>query len=108
LKILSAHRVDVVLSDHLMPGGTGTELARQIKSSHDNVLVVLLSGVNEMPADAGCEDLFLSKLEGPTGLCEKISSLLREATNESVGGCSRGQITSSLKCSKHACLQEIS
>jgi CheY-like chemotaxis protein len=92
LEIVSAHRIDVVLSDHLMPGGSGTELARQIKSSHPNVLVVLLSGVNEMPADAGCEDLFLSKLEGPTGLCEKISSLLEKRQTRASGAAQEGKL----------------
>ena len=32
LALLAQHPVDLVLSDHLMPGLTGAELARQIKA----------------------------------------------------------------------------
>src|SRR6516225_8318271 len=48
LEIVSTRHVDLVLSDHLMPGSTGTELARQIKSRLPQLPVVLLSGVNEV------------------------------------------------------------
>src|SRR6185437_11780856 len=36
LRILSNTPVDLVLSDQLMPGGTGTDLARQVKARHPN------------------------------------------------------------------------
>ena len=70
--------MDFVLSDHLMPGSTGTELARQIKAMRPTLPVILLSGVNEVPADAGAVDLFLSKVEGPSTLCESIAQVLGE------------------------------
>src|ERR1700739_4062193 len=43
LAILASRRVDLVLTDHLMPGITGLELARQVKSQHPGIQVVLLS-----------------------------------------------------------------
>jgi CheY-like chemotaxis protein len=76
LAIIATRHVDLVLSDHLMPGWTGIELARQIKGSWPNLPVILFSGVNEIPAGADCADLFLSKVEGPETLCEKISMVL--------------------------------
>ena len=76
LDILTCSHVDLVLSDQLMPGGTGTELAQQIKSRRPDLPVVLLSGVNEIPADADFVDLFVSKVEGPRALCEHISEVL--------------------------------
>jgi CheY-like chemotaxis protein len=79
LEVLSSHRVDLVLSDYLMPGLSGAQLARQIKMSLPNLPVILYSGVNEVPADAHCSDLFLSKVAGPAVLCEKISAILAEA-----------------------------
>ena len=76
LEIVSSRHIDLVLSDHLMPGSTGTELARQIKSRLPQLPVVLLSGVNEVPSDADCADLFLSKTAGPVNLCESIARVL--------------------------------
>ncbi len=76
LGIVSSRPIDLVLSDYLMPGSSGTELAREIKAGWPSLPVILHSGVNEIPADAGCADLFLSKVEGPAVLCERIASVL--------------------------------
>lgn len=76
LEILSRQPVDLLLSDQLMPGTIGTELARKAKAAHPQLPVIVLSGVNEIPSDAEFADLFLSKVEGPEALCEKISALL--------------------------------
>jgi CheY-like chemotaxis protein len=76
LQIVASSGIDLVLSDHLMPCVTGTELARQVKASAPALPVILLSGVNDVPADADCADLFLSKLVGPVSLCESISRVL--------------------------------
>lgn len=79
LQALKEHRVDLVLTDQLMPGGTGTELAQSIKGIRPDLPVVLISGVNELPADARWADVFISKTEGPTAMCEKISAALAAA-----------------------------
>ena len=76
LEIADSRHIDLVLSDHLMPGSKGTELARQIKAFLPKVPFILLSGVNEVPADANCADMFLSKLEGPRVLCEIVEHFL--------------------------------
>lgn len=78
LEIFSTEKIDLVLSDQLMPGRTGTELARDIKSQSPRIPVLVISGVNEVPFDADAADLFMSKVEGPTAMCEKVSSLLKE------------------------------
>ncbi|HEY6350994.1 MAG TPA: response regulator [Candidatus Angelobacter sp.] len=79
LDVLTAQRVDLVLSDQLMPGQTGTELARQIKSKWPSLPVILLSGVNEIPPDAEIADLFLSKVEGPVSLCQRVNDILNRS-----------------------------
>ena len=79
LEIVFSRHIDLVLSDHLMPGSTGTELTRQIKSKLPELPVILLSGVNEVPADAGCADLFLSKVVGPVIMCENVAMILEGA-----------------------------
>ena len=41
--------------------------------------VVLLSGVNEIPIGADVADAFLSKVEGPDSLCEKVAVVLNRS-----------------------------
>jgi len=76
LDILASSRVDLVLSDQLMPGLTGTELARQIKNRWPSLPVILISGVNEIPPDSEIADLFMSKVEGPIMMCQNINDVL--------------------------------
>jgi CheY-like chemotaxis protein len=75
-EVLAARSVDLILSDQLMPGTTGTELARTVKSMYPQIPFVLVSGVNEMPEGIELTDLFISKLEGPVILIQKITELL--------------------------------
>jgi CheY-like chemotaxis protein len=90
LALLAQHPVDLVLSDHLMPGLTGAELARQIKAQKPELPVILISAVNEIPADAAYADLFMSKLDGPIAMCENISAMLARAKNGSGNGSENG------------------
>jgi CheY-like chemotaxis protein len=76
LEVLASRSIDLVLSDQLMPGITGTELAQRVKTDHPRIPVVIVSGVNEIPADASNADLFISKLEGPLAMSQKISEVL--------------------------------
>lgn len=79
MDLLASKKVDLVLSDQLMPGQTGTDLARMIKSRWPGLPVILLSGVNEIPSDAEVADLFVSKVEGPVNLCQKIDEVLAKS-----------------------------
>jgi CheY-like chemotaxis protein len=90
LALLAQHSVDLVLSDHLMPGLTGAELARQIKAQKPELPVILISAVNEVPADAAYADLFMSKLDGPIAMCENIAAMLARAKNGSGNGSENG------------------
>lgn len=76
IQVISSSPIDLVLSDQLMPGGTGTDLARQLKATHPTLPIIIISGVNEMPPEADQADLFMSKVEGPVAMCEKITSVL--------------------------------
>ena len=92
LGLLAEHPVDLVLSDHLMPGLTGAELARQIKAQKPELPVILISAVNEIPADAAYADLFMSKLDGPMAMCENIAAMLAQARDRSRNGSGNGSI----------------
>lgn len=77
LEILDTRLVDLVLTDFLMPGKTGAELAGEVKRRKPDIPVVMISGVHEIP-DGLAADLFLNKLEGPVYLCERIREVLQE------------------------------
>jgi CheY-like chemotaxis protein len=81
LDVLASRKVDLVLSDQLMPGQTGTELARQIKIKWPSVPVILISGVNEIPEDAGIADMFMSKVEGPVIMCKNVNDVLTKRSS---------------------------
>jgi CheY-like chemotaxis protein len=68
--------VDLVLTDLLMPEVVGTELARIVKERYPHLPVVVVSGVNEIPPEAVHADLFVSKLEGPIALHERLRQVL--------------------------------
>lgn len=76
MRTLNDRTVDLVLTDQLMPDGTGTELTRSIKKKWPDLPVILISGISEIPADAKYADLFISKIEGPAVLFAKISAIL--------------------------------
>jgi CheY-like chemotaxis protein len=76
MQVVNDHHVDLVLTDQVMLGGTGTELAQSIKKRWPDLPVILISGINEIPPDAMYADLFISKVEGPVALCEKLSAFL--------------------------------
>jgi CheY-like chemotaxis protein len=65
LTLLDDGGINLVLSDQMMPGMTGTELTKVIKAGQPAMPVILFSGVNEIPQDAIYADRFVSKVEGP-------------------------------------------
>ena len=76
LELAASRRVDLVLSDHLMPGMHGTELAQQLKAEHPKLPVILISGVNELPPGSAIANAFVSKGEGPDALCKEVAAIL--------------------------------
>jgi CheY-like chemotaxis protein len=78
LEILSGANVNLVLSDLMMPGMSGTELTKSVKSMRPTMPVILISGVNEIPSDASYADRFISKVGGPELLFETVIEVLTE------------------------------
>lgn len=76
LEVVATRHVDLVLSDHLMPGMQGTELAQQLKAEHPKLPIILISGVNELPAGSAIANAFVSKIEGPDALCKEVAAIL--------------------------------
>ncbi len=85
LDLFTHNEVDLVVTDHLLRGVTGTQIAAEMKRLRPRVPIVVLSGVIDIPQDIGHADLFISKTEGTEAVLVKIAALLdREA-----GSCSR-------------------
>jgi signal transduction histidine kinase/ActR/RegA family two-component response regulator len=65
LKLLEdGQSVDLVITDHAMPGMSGTDLASLLKTRYPSLGVVIASGYAELPADVGA-DSTLPKLSKP-------------------------------------------
>lgn len=78
LAMLETRHFDLILTDQIMPGMTGTELAKTLKCSAQQIPVVIISGVNEIPIDASYADRFISKIEGPEALFQGIATVLEQ------------------------------
>jgi CheY-like chemotaxis protein len=69
--------VDVVITDHAMPGMTGSELARQIRQTWPSLPVILATGYAELPNG---EDPGLPRLSKPyrqEDLAAQIAQVVR-------------------------------
>lgn len=77
MRVLDADdQVDVVITDHLMPGMTGTELARKIRAKRPRLPILLVSGYAELAGvDAG-----LPRLTKPFRK-EELADFLRSVSN---------------------------
>lgn len=76
LEALDRASINLVLSDQMMPGMTGTELAKSVKATRPAMPVILISGVNEIPLDASYADRFISKVGGLELLFETLAEVL--------------------------------
>ncbi len=54
LDILAEHPVDLMLLDLVMPHVTGEELLEQIKDTHPNVEVVIITGIDTVDSAVNC------------------------------------------------------
>jgi CheY-like chemotaxis protein len=78
LEVLNRANVNLVLTDQMMPGMTGSQLTKSVKANWPGMPVILISGVNEIPLDAGCADRFVSKIGGPELLFKTVAEVLEE------------------------------
>lgn len=80
LKMFGSIPIDLVVADHLLPGATGTDMARQMKLVEPNVPILLLSGAIDPPPGTEYTDGFLNKGQGPEKLLEAIAAALSKRT----------------------------
>ena len=73
-------RIGVIVTDHLMPGCSGPELVRRIRTENDWIAVIVLSGLPDANSEyEGLEAVFRVKPLPPPELIELVHSSLAEA-----------------------------
>jgi two-component system, cell cycle sensor histidine kinase and response regulator CckA len=75
LALLEARRFDLVLTDNVMPGMAGVELARAVRSRWPTLPIVMLSGYPPQTPEPSLS-LILKKPEGISKLIESVRKLL--------------------------------
>jgi DNA-binding response OmpR family regulator len=77
----SADRIGVVVTDHVMPDCSGSELVRIIRAENRSLPIVVLSGLPEAFVEyEGLDVVFRAKPFPPAELIELVRSSLDEAT----------------------------
>ena len=76
LKLLEAEPIDLVLSDVVMPGMSGVELARRMLESHPDVPVLLATGYSDEIVKRGSEFEVLAKPFGAADLSKAMAATL--------------------------------
>ncbi len=82
-ELFREHPVELVIADHFLSDGTGTEIAREMKQFKPQVPILIVSAASEEPGGLEFADGFLSKGEGPETLLDAIAGLLRRPRSES-------------------------
>jgi CheY-like chemotaxis protein len=77
MQLFTSSAVDMVISDHLLQGKTGTELAAEMKRLKPAIPIVIVSGVVQEPEGVEHADLYIVKGEAPAVWLKKISDVLQ-------------------------------
>jgi two-component system, cell cycle sensor histidine kinase and response regulator CckA len=84
-----AGKIDVVVTDIVMPRMGGPELAKKLREKRDGVAVIFVSGYTEMAAlenlDIGTDAILLNKPFSTEALARKINEVRRTAAPKSAG-----------------------
>ena len=74
------NQIGVIVTDHLMPGCSGSELVRRIRAENDWLPVIVLSGLAEAESEyAGLEVVFRPKPLPPPDLIDLVRASLASA-----------------------------
>jgi two-component system, OmpR family, response regulator CpxR len=76
LRFFDTEHIDLVLTDHLLRGQTGTALAAEMKRRKPDVAVAIYSGVAQTPEDIHQADIFITKLVTPEELLAYLEAIL--------------------------------
>ena len=76
LRLFALNEVDLVITDHLLPGLSGVELTAEMKRLKPEVPVILYTGLLDPPANAEVADLILVKGMTPPEFLAAIAKLV--------------------------------
>jgi PAS domain S-box-containing protein len=79
-----AEPIDMLITDHSMPGMTGAQLAKKVAAERADLPIVLASGYAELPAGEGAELVRLAKPFGQKQLAEAIERAFRSSQSEAM------------------------
>ena len=72
--------IELVITDHLMPGMTGAEFVRELRKSHAATPVLVISGLEEAEQEyAGLDVLFRMKPLLPDNLLASVHRLINKS-----------------------------
>jgi DNA-binding response OmpR family regulator len=79
----SADRIGVVVTDHVMPDCSGSELVRIIRAENNTIPIVVLSGLPEAFVEyEGLDVVFRAKPFPPAELIDLVRCSLEQATRQ--------------------------
>jgi CheY-like chemotaxis protein len=81
LEIFKQSAVDLVIADHFLSDKSGAEIAAEMKEMKPEVPILIVSASEESPGGLEFADGFLSKLDGPDALLDRVAGLLAEKRN---------------------------
>jgi DNA-binding NtrC family response regulator len=77
LELLHSNPIDMVITDHVMPGRSGEQFIADMKKLRPNLPVLLLSGMPGGALESSAADAVMQKTEGSKAMLNKIEHLLR-------------------------------
>ncbi len=80
MELFSSSSVDLVVSDHLLQGATGTALAATMKKLKPQIPIVIMSGMVDAPEGMEHADLFICKTDTPQEVLRKIAELVSRSS----------------------------
>ena len=85
LRILGG-RINLVITDHIMPGRNGVDFVRELRQENDWVPVIVLSGLPEAEAEYdGLDVIFRQKPVPPPELIALVHSITKANGNDQAG-----------------------
>lgn len=83
LKIFRSQPIDGVVLDYFMPGMHGGQVAAEMRKSHPNIPILLLTANINLPQEVSdMAEVTMLKGEGPVRLLEKIQFMLQQHRGE--------------------------
>jgi two-component system response regulator HupR/HoxA len=86
LGMLVDRRVEVILCDQVMPGKSGTELAREVRERFPATVALLLTGYEDAPeVEKACRDGVVYEVVGKPWITTQLKEVLERAVKVSRG-----------------------